>query len=111
MPEVTRRRTDQLCDLMTVLKFGAINLDYRVRGAKEDLGRSFDKASLPRTRRPEKYQIGNRTSRHVHSGQDGLIHIDQLRYRFILANDLLAELFIEFQDLRTSPFRFQHYLS
>ena len=46
VPEIARRGTNQLCDLMAVLKLGTINFDHRVRGAEEDFGSSFNHAGL-----------------------------------------------------------------
>ena len=46
MPEVSRRRTDQLCDLVGVLELGAVNLDAGVRIAEQGLRHGFHHASL-----------------------------------------------------------------
>jgi len=53
MPQVSRRRADQLGDLMAVLKLGAIDLDYRPRVVQQGLCRCLYNASLARPGRPQ----------------------------------------------------------
>src|SRR5437879_7910216 len=54
VPQVSRRRTNELGNLMRVLVLCAIHFDDRARIPKQDLCGSLDQACLPRPGRAEK---------------------------------------------------------
>jgi hypothetical protein len=58
--QISRRRTDQLRDLMTVLELGAIDLNYGARIAQQALRCRFHDASLARARRSEEQKVSDR---------------------------------------------------
>src|SRR5260370_36601186 len=77
MPQVARRRADQLGNFVGVLKFRAINLDHGAGIAKKNFGRSFHDTRLPRARRPEEQQVPYRTAWRVQSGPKDLVKVYQ----------------------------------
>ena len=60
MPQISGRRTDQLRDLMAVLKLGAIDLDDGARILQQSFSGRFDDAGLAGAGRPKnrKFPIG-----------------------------------------------------
>src|SRR5438093_524125 len=76
MSEITRGRTDQLGDLVAVLKLRAVDLDEGAWTAKKDFGRSLYNARLAGASRSQKQKITDRAVRHSHSRQINLIHVD-----------------------------------
>src|SRR5690349_11358406 len=89
--EISRRRSDQLGDLMTVLEFGAINLDYRSSVAGQRFRGRFDQSRFSRSSGTQEQEIPYRPSGAGHSRQIGLIDVDDLLDRLILTYDLAAE--------------------
>src|SRR5579875_4164660 len=77
MPEIARRRTDQLCDFMAVLKLRAVDLEDRVRASKQHFACGFYQPRLAGTRRPQKQQVRQRSSRYGKSGPVNLINSRQ----------------------------------
>src|SRR5262249_10267032 len=53
VPQIARRRADQLRDFMRMLKLGAVDFDHRIRVAEEDFGRGLDRSRLARPGRPQ----------------------------------------------------------
>src|SRR5438093_11583975 len=88
MSEITRGRTDQLGDLVAVLKLRAVDLDEGAWTAKKDFGRSLYNARLAGASRSQKQKITDRAVRHSHSRQIDLIHVDDSAHGAILPNDL-----------------------
>src|SRR5579864_2122318 len=89
--EIARRRADQFCDFVGVLKLGAIDLDAGAGIAKQSFSERLDNASLAGSGRAQKQQIANRASGGIQSRQEHLINLDDLFYRCVLANNLSAE--------------------
>src|SRR6516225_7374326 len=89
--EVARRRTDELGNLVGVLKFRAIYLNDRAGIPKQDLGRCLHDAGLSGARWPEKEQVPYGPARRVQSGTKDLVHVHQGLYAFFLANNLGAQ--------------------
>src|SRR5262249_45470600 len=110
MPNVTGRRTYQLGNLMTMLKLRTVDFDKRGRTTKKDFRSSFDKSRLPGSRRPKEEQICYRPSWPTHPSQDRLIDVDKLGNSLILPNDLAAQPFFKFPNLRASSFGFEYHL-
>ena len=78
MSQISGRRTNQLRDLMAVLKFRAVDLDYRARIANQRLRGCFHDTRLARSRWPQKQEVPNGTSRGRHPSQVHLINIHDL---------------------------------
>src|SRR5229473_6595065 len=91
MAQVSRRRTDQLGDLVTVLEFGAVDLDHGACIANQALGGSFHQPGLTRTGRAQEQEVADRSARTVCTGQVHLVsaydHVD----RFVLPDDTLVQ--------------------
>src|SRR5260370_19332171 len=60
--QVSRRRPDQFCDFMAVLKLRAIDLDYGSRVLQQRLGGPLDNASFSRAGTPQEETISYRPS-------------------------------------------------
>ncbi len=60
MPEIARRRTDELGDLMAVLEFGAVDLDHGPCIAHQALGHRLHQARFPRARGSQKQKASHR---------------------------------------------------
>src|SRR5437667_12167396 len=110
MSEITRGRTDQLGDLVAVLKLRAVDLDEGAWTAKKDFGRSLYNARLAGASRSQKQKITDRAVRHSHSRQIDLIHVDDSAHAAILPNDLAQQPAFQVEDFSTSYPGIQHYL-
>ena len=104
MAEISRRRTDQLRDLVRMLEFGAVDLHDRVRFAKQNLGRRLDHARLSRAGRPEEQHRADRPRRVVHARQIDLEKPAHPPDRPLLADDQARELVFKFLRPRTLAF-------
>ena len=87
MPQISGRRTDQLGNLVAVLKFRAVDLDDRARITHQGLGGRLDDAGLAGSSGPQEEEVADRTARRRHSRQIHLIDVDDLLDRFILTDD------------------------
>src|SRR5882757_7068478 len=87
MPQISRRRTDQLCDFMAVLKFRAIDLNHRARVLQQGLRGRFDNSRLARARGAKEQEVSDRAARRIHPGKMHLVDVDDLLDRLILPDD------------------------
>ena len=88
VPQISRRRADQLRNFVRVLKFRAIHLDHRARIAKQHFRRRFHDARLARTGRSQEQQVPHRTSRRVQAGAKHLVQVHHGLHRFVLPHNL-----------------------
>src|SRR5262245_20932037 len=88
MTEVSRRRTDQLGDLVRVLELGAVNLDAGARIAKKRFCHCLDDSGLAGAGWPEKKQVADRAPRRVQARQKHLIDLGDLLEGLVLPDDL-----------------------
>src|SRR5262249_5398847 len=91
MPQISRRRANQLGDLMRVLKLRTVDLDAGARIAKQRLRHRLHYAGLARTCRSEEQQIGHRTSLRIQSRQKRLVDLGYLFDGLVLANDVAMQ--------------------
>src|SRR5215472_16133009 len=99
VPEVSRRRTNELGNLMRVLVLRAIYFDDRARIAKQDLCGGLYQACLPRPGRAEKKKRAYRAIWRVQARAKNLI---QLHPRFdpcFLPDDLGPQFVFKFDSL------------
>src|SRR5215470_12503645 len=101
MPQVSRRRTDQLGDFMAVLKLRTVDFDHRTRILEKDLRCSLDDPSLSRSSRSEEQKIPDRTSRRIQTREVHLINIYDLLNCLVLSDDHATEASV--QLCRVSP--------
>ncbi len=78
MSQVSRRRVNQLRDLVRVLKFGAVNLDTGLGIAKQRLGHGFYHPRLARSRRSKKQKVPDRAAGRIQSSQEHLVNFGDL---------------------------------
>ena len=102
VPQVSRRRADQLGDFVRVLELRAVHLDHRARVAEQDLRRGFHDARFARAGGSEEQQVPHRTSRRAHSGAEDLIQVHQRADALFLADDLVAQRGLEFLRLHAA---------
>src|SRR5581483_274178 len=102
VPQIPRRRADQLRNLMRMLKLRAIHLDHRPRVPKQNLRRRFHDPRLPRTRRPQKQQVPHRTPRRVQPRAEHLVQIHQRLHPFFLPHDLRTQGRLEIASSRAA---------
>src|SRR5260370_22596832 len=102
MSQIPRRGANQLSNLMGVLKFRAIDLDYRAGISKENLGGGFHDSRLARTRRSKKQQIPYRTARRVQSGAKYLVQVHQRLHALFLSDDFPAQRGLEIDGIRAA---------
>src|SRR5207249_2380763 len=88
MPQVSRRRTNELGNLMRVLVLCAIHVDDRARIPKQDLCGSLDQACLPRPGRAEKKKRAYRSVWRVQARAKNLIQLHQRFDPYFLPDDL-----------------------
>src|SRR5437667_11265735 len=86
MSAITRGRTDQLGDLVAVLKLRAVDLDEGAWTDKKEFGRSLYNARLAGASRSQKEKITDRPVRHSHSRQINGIQVDDSAHCPILPN-------------------------
>ena len=107
VPQISRRRADQLRDFVRVLEFGAVHFDHRARIAEQHFGRSFDHARLARARRPKEQQIPHRPSRRVQPRAKHLVQIHHRLHRFVLPHNLAPKPRFKIARLEAAPSRIQ----
>src|ERR1700694_2623172 len=91
VPQIARRRANQLRDFVRMLEFRAVHLDYRASIAEQNFSGGFHDARLPRTRGPQQQQAANRAAWRVQSGAETLVKPNQRLNAFLLANDSRAQ--------------------
>ena len=89
--QVSGRRTDQFGDFVRVLKFRAIDFDYRVRVAHQALCQRFHRTGFSRAGRSQKQEVTHRTSRARHARLVGLINVNDLLNCLVLTDNLSAQ--------------------
>src|SRR5437868_12638847 len=87
MTQVSGRRANELGDLMTVLKLGAVYLDHRAGVLDQCFSRSLDNPRFPGTRRSEEQKVADRAARSAHAREVHLIDVDNLLDRLLLPHD------------------------
>src|SRR6266478_9047403 len=102
MPQISRRRANQLGNLMGVLKLRAIHLDHRAGVSKENLGSRFHDARLARTGRPEKQQISYRTAWRIQSGAKDLVQVHQCLHTLFLSDNFPPQRGLEIDRVRAA---------
>src|SRR5215470_9075197 len=107
MPQIPRRRTNQLGNLVRMLKLGAIDLNHRPRIAKQNLGSRFHNAGLTRTGRTEKQQIAYRPPWRIQPRAEHLIQVHQRLNPFFLPHDFGRQGIFELHGVRTALFWIQ----
>ena len=96
MAQVARRATDELRDLVRVLKLRAIDLDDGVVVIEQHFGSRFDNARLARTGRPQKQHGADGAARVLHSREVNLIEAGDAAHGALLADDQPRQLGFEF---------------
>src|SRR5262245_46437669 len=109
MPEIPRRRADQLGYFMRVLEFGTVYLDYSVGLAEEDFGRCFDHPRLARSGRTKKQHCPYRPARILHARQEYLIQVGDPPDSSFLAYDQSRQLVFKFLGPGALLFRVEGY--
>src|SRR6267378_1636995 len=89
VPQIARRRSDQLGDLMGVLEFSTIYLDHRAWISKQDFRSCFHDPRFARTRRPKEQIIPHRPPNGSHLCEIHLEHINERADCFLLAHDFI----------------------
>src|SRR6185295_66591 len=100
--EISRRRTDQLRDLMAVLELRAVNLDHGARIAHQALRRCFHQPGLTRAGWPQEQKVADWTGWRTHPGQVHLIDVDDLVDGLILPDNPLAQVRQQLLGILTS---------
>src|SRR5688572_6489732 len=104
MSEITRRRTDELRYLMAMLELGAVDFDKRARASEKNLCGSFNRTGLSRTGRAKEQEVSYRPSRHCHSRQINLVHVDDASDGAILSHNFAEQTALKIQNLGTPHF-------
>src|ERR1700688_3223622 len=108
VPQISRRRSNQLRNLMRMLELRAINLDASPRVAEQRLGHRLDHSRLSRSRRPQKQQVPHRTSRRVQPRQKHLIDFNHLLNRLLLSDNAAAQGAIKLSGIVAATVRIEH---
>src|SRR5258708_806636 len=95
MSQVSRRRADQLGNLVRVLNFRAIDCAAGRRISEECFGHCFHDASLARTGRSQKQQVTHGAPRRIQPSQKHLVDFRYFFDRLILADDLTPQVAVE----------------
>src|SRR5262249_27723396 len=110
MSQIPRRRPDEFCDFMAVLKFGTVNLDERSGTTKQNLGGGLDDSGFTGTRRAQEKQVTDWTAWHIHACQVYLVHVHDALDGALLSDDLAQQPTLEVEYFGTSHFRIKEYL-
>src|SRR3954465_8327641 len=87
---------------MTMLKLAAVDFNNGARIAEKGLRGRLYRARLPRTRRPEKQEVSNRSALRGEPSQISLIRPDDLVDCLFLPNNEAMKCFIKLLGLRSS---------
>ena len=107
VPKVSRRRTDQLRDLMAVLELGTINLDHAASISDHAFRCRFYQASFAGTGGAEEQEVADRPAGTVHPRQIRLVDVNDLIDRFILSDNPPLEVPVQFVGFPTRLPRIQ----
>ena len=91
MSKVSRRRTNQLCNLMRMLELRAINLDACPCVSKQRLSHGFDHSRFSRSRGSQEEQVSYWTSGRIQTRQKHLIDFDDLIDSCVLPHNAAAK--------------------
>ena len=108
MSQISRRRADQLRDLVGMLKLRAIDLDAGMRVAEQRLGHRFHHPRFARAGRAQKKQVAHRTSRRIQSRQKHLVDLGHLFNSLVLPYDAAAQCGFKFPSIVAAAVRVQH---
>src|SRR6266567_8838128 len=108
MSQISRRRANQLGNLVRMLELRAINLDARPRVPEQGLGHGFDHTRLARSRGPQEQQVSHRTSRRVQPSQKHLINFDDLFDGGVLPHNAAAQGGIKLSSIVAATVRIEH---
>src|SRR4029079_5901312 len=107
MAEVSRRRADQLRNLVRMLKLRAVDLHDRVGVAVQNFRRGFDNASFTGTSRPQKQHRAARPVWRVHAGEKDLVEAAHAAHCAFLTYDASVETLLEVLSARALLIRIQ----
>src|SRR5262249_22114170 len=91
VPEVSGRRSDELGDLMAVLKLRAINLDHRAAVSHQSFSSGFNQSCLAGAGRAEEQEISYWPTRADHARQIRLVDVNDVFDRLVLTDNLAAQ--------------------
>src|SRR6185369_13043278 len=95
MSKIAGRRPNQLCNLVRVLEFGAVNFDHRIGLGEQDLSGGFDHARLARTGWSQEKHRPDWPAGVLHSGKIYLIKAGYPANCPLLPDNQRAELSLE----------------
>src|SRR5258705_306028 len=101
--KISRRRTDQLRDFMTVLKLRAIDLDYGSRILQQGLGSRLNNPSFSGAGRSKEQKVSDRPADRAQPRQMSLISPHDLVNCFVLSNDEAAKFVLQVLRLPSRP--------
>src|SRR5215831_16021669 len=90
VPKITRRRPDQLGDLMAVLEFAAVDFYYGPSVVEQAFRHGFDQPGLARTGRPKEKKAADRAAGAAHTNEIRLVDLDNLPDGLVLSYNPLA---------------------
>ncbi len=108
MSQVSRRRADQLGNLVRMLELGAIDLDAGPRVAKQRLRHRLHHPRFAGAGRPQEQQIAHGTVRRIQASQKHLIDFRYLFDRLILAHNLPAQGSLKVTGVVAAAARIKH---
>src|ERR1700704_565929 len=82
VPQIARRRSDELCDFMRMLELRAVDLDEGACVAEQNLCGRFHDARLAGASRTEEQQVPHRPARRIEASAEYLVQIDQGLHAF-----------------------------
>src|SRR5215468_7431432 len=89
--EIPWRRTNELCNFVRVLEFGAVHLNDQAGITEENFRGGFDDAGLAGTRGTQEKKIADRATWRVQPSAEDLVEVNESLYPFFLANDAGAK--------------------
>jgi hypothetical protein len=108
MAEISRRRSNQLGNLMAVLKFSAIDLDAGAGVTEQSFGHGFDDTGFSRASGPEEQEIANGTARRIQARQKHLVNFNHFLDGLVLTDDSAAKGAFKFSGIIGAARRVEH---
>src|SRR5579862_5407475 len=106
--QITRRRTDQLRNLVRVLELSAINLDAGMRVTEQSFGHGFHYACLPGSGRPQKKQIAHRAPWRIQPRQKHLVDLGDLFDGLVLTHNPAAQRSFKLASVAAAAVRIEY---
>src|SRR5262245_1206824 len=107
MSQISRRRADQFCNLMRVLKLGTVDLHDSIRVTVQNFSSSFYNSGLSRTGWSEEKHCADWSIWRIHTSQENLVQTTHTAHSAFLTNDARRKPFFKILSPRALLIRIE----